>query len=162
MDITLAQVTPFMDPPPPAGKAALLASWLTAISAKLTKTFGDTLPAAIAPAVYDIIGVALNRRLSVAQIGADPRIKRQSTGPSSVEYNTSVTGLSGWFWPSEANELGELFGYGGSLTSIRTSAPDGIRFGNLAPRDTPGPTYYGEYFGYGYDGESELPYGDQS
>lgn len=165
MDITLDEVEPFMDPPPADAKAALLASWLLAISGQLTKVFGDTLPTMIAPTVYDIVGVALNRRLTANAY--DPRLRAQSTGPSSVQYNMNVATLRGWFWPDEANTLDLLFGSGGSISSVRTPAPDAIRFGNRA-----GPRLTGEVYGdasglginsgFGFGDYSELEYGDNS
>lgn len=133
MDITRANIAPFLDSPIPRPREDAVDAWLSAISARLNSRFGSVLDPVIAPAVYDIVASAIARRLVRGQNGdGGGLIKRQSTGPSSVEYNVGLTSLAGWFWPEEANDLGELFGSGGSLSSIRTPAPDGIRFGNMS------------------------------
>jgi hypothetical protein len=133
MQITRENIAPFLDQPIPESRYVAVDAWLTAISARLNSRFGAVLSADIAPAVYDIVANVIVRRLGRGSNGdGGGLIKRQSTGPSSVEYNVGLTSLAGWFWPEEANDLGELFGSGGSISSIRTPAPDGIRFGNMS------------------------------
>lgn len=133
MDITAEQITPFLDAPIPAGKTDNVTAWLTAISAQLTVAFGQALPTTIAPAVYDIVADAVSRRLTRGQY--DPRIASQATGPSNVSYNAALASLTGWFYPGEINTLTGLFGGNmGTLSSVRTPAPDGVRFGNLSRR----------------------------
>lgn len=156
MNIVAANIAPFLDEPIPSGRVAAVDAWLTAISAQLNSTFGDVaIPPVIAPAVYLIVADAIARRLDRRKF--DARIKAQATGPSSVQYNTDVTSLSGWFFPEEANQIGSFFKVGG-ITSIRTPAPDGIRYGN---RSRP---YLGMIVGMGIEvneNESELEDGDQ-
>jgi hypothetical protein len=137
MQITRANIAPFLDAPIPEGRYTAVDAWLTAVSATLNSRFGTVLPEAIAPAVYSIVADVIVRRLDRGKNGdGGGLIKRQQTGPSSVEYNVGLTALSGWFWPDEANQLGDLFGNGGgTLTSVRTPAPDGIRYGNLSTHD---------------------------
>jgi hypothetical protein len=133
MNITVDNITPFLDVAPTIPQMPKMTAWLTAISAQLTATFGGTLPDAIAPAVYNLVADAIARRLTRGQF--DPRIKTQSTGPSSVGYNTDVTALSGWFYPDEANLMSSFFSGGSGVRSYRTPAPDGIRYGNSLSRD---------------------------
>lgn len=135
MQITIANITPFLDTPIPSDKTTTVTAWLTAISAQLNKTFGlgDTLDANVAPAVYDIVASIILRRLSRGAVGeGNGRIKAQSTLSSSVQYNTDVTSLTGWYQGSEWADLSALLGNGGTLSSVTLSAPDGIRYGNLA------------------------------
>lgn len=157
MNITRENITPFLDTPIPDAKNTAVDAWLSAISAQLNSSFGTVLPAAIAPAVYNIVADAIARRLDRTKV--DPRLKAQATGPSSVQYNTAITSLFGWFYPAEAAQLGELFGGGGTVSSARTPAPDGVRFGNMAyrnPYDTPSTApLVGEV-----DDGPEWPYGD--
>lgn len=132
MNITRENIEPFLDAPIPAPQQEKVDAWLTAISAILTKRYGQILPPAVAPAVYDIVAQAITRRLGAAgRADQGGLVKRQSTGPSSVEYNTALSSLSGWFYPDESAQLDSLFGTGGTLSSVRTPAPDGVRYGNL-------------------------------
>lgn len=134
MQITIANITPFLDTPIPSDKTTTVTAWLTAISAQLNKTFGlgDTLGDDVAPAVYDIVAGIILRRLNRGSMGeGDGRIKAQSTLSSSVQYNTDITSLTGWYQGNEWADLSALLGNGGSLSSVTLPAPDGIRYGNL-------------------------------
>lgn len=135
MNITRANIAPFLDTPIAEADYVKVDAWLSAISAQLTASYGDTLPDALAPAVYNIVADAISRRLVRGSEGSGGGlIKKQNTGPSGVEYNTDLTKLTGWFWPGELDDLAGWFG-NGALQSVRTPAPDGVRFGNLATRD---------------------------
>lgn len=135
MDITREDIAAFLDTPIPDASNEKVDAWLSAIDARLNTSFGTVLPATIAPAVYDIVANVIQRRLDRGKIGeSNGLIRAQSTGPSSVTYNTDLAGLTGWFWPGEINDLESLFGTGGSVRSVRLSAPDAVRFGNIATR----------------------------
>lgn len=140
MNITRENIDPFMDVP--TGKEALVDAWLTSISAILTARFEptppydpDVVPAAIAPAVYDIVAQAIVQRLTDEAIGSgrDPRVKAQAINGASVQYFDSAQ-FSSWFDPFVLADLNALFGVG-SVRSTRTPAPDAVRYGNLVRND---------------------------
>lgn len=137
MEITRDDIAPFITIP--VGKEDLVDAWLTAISAIITVKYEptpaydpDVVPEAIAPAVYDIVARAIAQRLrdTSAGSGTDPRVKAQAINGASVQYFDSAQSSS-WFSSSDLADLGILFGVG-TVTSLRTPAPDGVRFGNLS------------------------------
>lgn len=140
MEITREDIAPFITIP--TGKEDLVDAWLTAISAILTVRYEptppydpDVVPAAIAPAVYEIVARAIGQRLrdTTAGSGADPRVKAQAINGASVQYFDSAQSTA-WFGASDLATLNTLFGVG-SVRSTRTPAPDGIRYGNLSRND---------------------------
>lgn len=137
MDITRTDIGLFITIP--TGKETLVDAWLTAISAIITVKYEptpaydpDVVPEAIAPAVYDIVARAIAQRLSdiTPGSGRDPRVKSQTINGAAASYFDSAQSSS-WFSSSDLADLGILFGVG-TVTSLRTPAPDGVRFGNLS------------------------------
>jgi hypothetical protein len=135
VDISYAQVQPFL-PPLNAARQARVTAWLPVLSVILTHRYGDritdeptldddgnTVPAN-EPVFLAIVADALERRLARPGL-----VDQQSVGPASVRYNSRAH-LAKWFLPEEISQMDDIAGLGGSIRSVRTPAPDAIRFGN--------------------------------
>jgi hypothetical protein len=141
MDISREDIDPFIDIP--ATMSDRVDAWLTAISAILTNRFSakptpdpDPVPAASAPAIFDIVARAIGQRLADERAGSgrDPRVKAQAVAGSSAQYFDTAQSTS-WFNAYDLKDLAELFDNAGSVRSVRTPAPDAIRYGNLTRHD---------------------------
>lgn len=132
IEITLDEIKDYTDVP--TGGEGKAQAWLESLSATLSVRYGS-IPAGLEPAVYDIAGQYITERFArTSGQSADPRVKSQSIAGASIEYfsPSSPGGLSADLLAA----LGALIG-GGNTRSVRTPAPDGIRYGNLMPAAWP-------------------------
>jgi hypothetical protein len=128
MQITIAQITPFLAKPPTGSDEARVGAWLGAISAALTARYGEVAEGLL-PLVYSYTADAVGRRLQPR----DRLVAQQSVGPASVRY-TDAASLGGYFLPDELADMDGAFGRSGTR-SYRTPAPAGVRYGNWAGPD---------------------------
>lgn len=109
-------------------------AWIPVLELLLNGRYGDRITAqpsgtdpaipANEPVFVSAAADAISRRLTKPA----GLIDSQTIGPASVRYN-SRAGLSQWFLPEELAQLDGALGIG-SIRSVRTPAPDGVRFGN--------------------------------
>ncbi|GAA1736871.1 hypothetical protein [Microcella frigidaquae] len=126
MAVTLvwSDVSPFL-PGLSSAQTTIGQAWLPVLVLHLDKRYGshytDALKPAFASAAADAIRTRLDRPGMVLQ---------QAISGASVRYSDRAALLS-WFQPEQLAELDMLCGLG-TVRSVRTPAPDGQRFGNLA------------------------------
>ena len=123
MELTLPKVTPFL-PTLTTAQTTKVTAWLTAISVSLTARYGDRITEALEPMFLSYTADAVLRRLQ----RENKTVAQQNIGPAGVRY-TDKSGLGGWFWPEELADMDATAGRGG-IRSVRTPAPDAVRFGN--------------------------------
>ena len=138
IELTLEDVTPFLPPLKPAQETRVTA-WLPVLNVLLDARYGIEITPERRPVFVSTAADALERRLGKPS----GLIDSQAVGSANVRYN-SRAGLAVWFLPEELAQLDDLAGFGRSVKSVRTPAPDGIRFGNTmrvldetAESDTP-------------------------
>lgn len=106
-------------------QVALGTAWLPVLvlhlNARYSADFTTELKPAFASAAADAIRTRLQRPGMVLQ---------QAIAGASVRYSDRAQLLK-WFLPEQLDELDMLCGRG-SVRSVRTPAPDGQRYGNLA------------------------------
>lgn len=133
LNLNLGDVTPFL-PPLSTPQTTRVTAWLPVLNALLDARYGTRIgPVDVAegePASNRVLFVsaaadALERRLSKPS----GLIDAQGIGGASVKYNARAA-LSRWFLPEELDQLDDACGIGGGIRSVRTPAPDAIRFGN--------------------------------
>lgn len=131
MQLELSKLQPFLRPNPlPQNKKTLVNAWAPVLALLLTKRYGesitDTGDAATEPVFVSSAASAIQRRLDKP----NQMINAQSVNGASATYNAS---LLAWFDPAELSELDSFAGKGG-IRTVRTPAPDRIRYGNLTTR----------------------------
>lgn len=138
LELTLAKVQPFL-PPLSAAQSERVEAWLPVLQLLLNRRYGDKITdaesvpegqEATEPLFVSVAGDAIARRLT----RPNGLIDQQAVGPASVRYNARAN-LAVWFLPEELAQLDDIAGFGRSVRSVRTPAPDGIRFGNMMPRE---------------------------
>jgi hypothetical protein len=128
MQITIAQITPFLAKQTTGSDTVRVGAWLGAISAALTARYGEV-ATALLPLVHSYTADAVSRRLQPR----DRLVAQQSVGPASIRY-TEAAGLGGYFLPEELADLDRTIGVAGTR-SYRTAAPAGVRYGNWSGPD---------------------------
>lgn len=132
MWLTLTEVTPFLPNQLSGTNERRAKAWLSAMEVKITARYGSHIDVDLQPIFLGYCADAIERRL----YRPSGMIDAQTTGPFSVKYNARAT-LGGWFLPEEIADMDSVTGKGGMRT-MRTPAPDGVRFGNLARRHDDG------------------------
>jgi hypothetical protein len=118
-------VEPFL----PTLKAAQIVraeAWLPVLALHLDARYGAQITAAVEPAFFSAAADAIEDRLQRPGGG----LIQQSIGPASARYSDR-SALLRWFPPERLDELDVLVGLGG-IRTVRTPAPDAIRYGNLS------------------------------
>lgn len=126
LELTFANVEPFLSPALTGSEQTLAEAWLPVLDLHLNARYGDLITDANKPAFYSAAADAIRNRLD-----RPGNVLQQSVGPASVRYNDRAA-LLRWFAADQLDELDMLCGIAGTRT-IRTPAPDGIRYGNLSP-----------------------------
>lgn len=124
LNLTLEDVTPFL-PPLTAAQTTRITAWLPVLNALLDARYGDAITVERRPVFVSTAADAIERRLGRPAGMVDA----QAIGSANVRYNRRAS-LAVWFLPEELAQLDDLAGFGRSVRSVRTPAPDGIRFGN--------------------------------
>lgn len=127
MDLTWANVSPFLSPRAKA-QQAWIEPRLPGIALRLTRRYGEALTPERLPLIFETVADAIERRLKML---SSTGISRQSVGGASVDYDKRMP-LTGWFLPGELADMDDLCGFGGGIRSVRLSAPNAIRYGNMA------------------------------
>lgn len=135
LNLTIEDVTPFLPTLSPA-QITRVTAWLPVLDALLNARYGTH----IGPAESEPEGAASNRVLfvSAAADALERRLSKpaglidsQSIGGASVKYGARAA-LSRWFLPEELDQLDDACGLGGGIRSVRTPAPEAVRFGNTS------------------------------
>lgn len=126
MAVTLAwnDVSPFL-PGLSSAQQTLGQAWLPVLVLHLNARYSDHFTAELKPAFSSAAADAIRTRLDRPGM-----ILQQSIAGAGVRYADRAA-LLGWFQPEQLAELDRLCGLG-SVRSVRTPAPDGQRYGNLA------------------------------
>jgi hypothetical protein len=133
----MAKLTPFL-PTLTAAQTAKVAAWIPVLELRLNARYGDritTEPSGTDPVIPPnepafISAAADSIMTRLAHPGG--QIDSQTIGPSNVRYNARAALLK-WFLPEQLDDLDAIVGIG-NVRSVRTPAPDGIRFGNRMRR----------------------------
>lgn len=111
-DFTSAQVT-------------LGTAWLPVLVLHLNARYSTVYTVGMKPAFASAAADAIRTRLQRPGM-----VLQQSIASAAVRYSDRAQ-LLGWFLPEQLDELDRLCGRG-TVRSVRTPAPDGQRYGNLA------------------------------
>lgn len=124
LNLTMEDVTPFL-PPLSTAQQARATAWLPVLNLLLDGRYGADITTERRPLFVSTAADAIERRLT------KPRglIDSQAVGSANVRYNRRAL-LATWFLPEELAQLDDVAGYGRGVRTVRTPAPDGIRFGN--------------------------------
>lgn len=126
--LTMNLVEPFL-PTLTTAQRTRVEAWLPVLQVILNARYGALITqepdGGNEPAFLAAAGEALERRLTRPGM-----VLQQNIGPAGVRYDPRAT-LSRWFLPEELDQLDDLAGVGGART-VRTPAPDAIRYGNRA------------------------------
>lgn len=133
MRLTEWTVAPFLPTLKPKQQERVNA-WLPVLEVILNERYGNLITEAREPVFISYAADAIMRKLD----RSNREIQQQSIASASVRYDPRAK-LTGWFYPSEIADMDSLVGLG-AVRSARMSAPDGVRFGNLAR----GPLFDGE------------------
>lgn len=123
----MAKLAPFL-PTLTLAQTAKVNAWVPVLELRLDARYGDRITtdneAAFVSAAADSIMTRLAR--------PNGPIDSQTIGPANVRYNARAALLK-WFYPEQLDDLDAIVGIG-NVRSVRTPAPDGIRFGNRMRR----------------------------
>lgn len=125
LETTLDDIEPFLDPPLTDAEATRVAAWLPVLDLLLNARYGELITSDLEPAFFSAEADAVRDRLD-----RPGNVIQQAAGPASVKY-TDQAGMLTWFSSEALDQLDALCGISGTAF-VRTPAPDGIRFGNLA------------------------------
>lgn len=127
----MQKLQPFL-PTLTAAQTTKVTAWLPVLELHLNGRYGDRITqepnGGNEPAFVSAAADAIMTRL--ARPGG--QIDSQTIGPANVRYNSRAA-LLRWFLPEQLSELDVLAGIG-SIRSVRTPAPDAVRFGNRMRR----------------------------
>jgi len=133
----MAKLAPFL-PTLTAAQKTRAEAWLPVIALRLDARYGDRITTEPSgtdpvippnePAFLSAAADAIMTRLS----RPGGQIDSQTIGPANVRYNSRAALLK-WFYPEQLDDLDAIVGVG-NVRSVRTPAPDGIRFGNRMRR----------------------------
>lgn len=125
LSLTMEDVKPFL-PPLTTAQQARVTAWLPVLNLLLDGRYGDKITTERRPVFVSTAADAIERRLS----RPSGLIDSQAVGSANVRYNRRAT-IAVWFLPEELAQLDDVAGLGRGVRSVRTPAPDGIRFGNM-------------------------------
>jgi len=128
INLTMNLVEPFL-PPLKESQQERVEAWLSVLQVILNARYGAGITqepdGGNEPMFLSAAADAIERRL--ARPGM---VLQQNIGPAGVRYDPRAT-LARWFLPEQLDELDAVAGFGG-VRSVRTPAPDAIRYGNRA------------------------------
>lgn len=129
----MAKLEPFL-PTLTAAQTTRAEAWLPVLELRLNARYGDritTQPSGTdpvippnEPAFLSAAADAIVRKLGQPSVAVDA----QTIGPANVRYNQRAHLLK-WFLPEQLDDLDAIVGVG-NVRTVRTPAPDAIRFGN--------------------------------
>jgi len=117
-------IAPFL-PGLTSAQTTLGEAWLPVLVLHLDARYSTVFTTALKPAFASAAADAISTRLSRPGM-----VLQQSIASASVRYSDRAQ-LLRWFLPEQLDELDMLVGRG-TVRSVRTPAPDGQRYGNLA------------------------------
>jgi hypothetical protein len=118
-------LTPFLTPK--QATDSRVESWASVLAALLTQRYGDRITSQLRPVFVSAAADAIGRRADKTS----SMVAQESIGPASVRWETRSS-LGGWFLPEELAQLDQLTsGVPTGTSTVRMSAPDGQRFGNV-------------------------------
>lgn len=133
----MLKLQPFL-PTLTAAQTTKVTAWLPVLELHLNGRYGDRITTEPSgtdpvippnePAFVSAAADAIMTRLA----RPSGQIDSQTIGPANVRYNSRAA-LLRWFLPEQLSELDVLAGIG-SIRSVRTPAPDAVRFGNRMRR----------------------------
>lgn len=132
----MAKLTPFL-PTLTAAQKTRAEAWLPVLALRLNARYGDritTEPSGTDPVIPPnepaFISAAADSIMT--RLARPGLVEAQTIGPANVRYNSRAALLK-WFLPEQLDELDAIVG-SGNVRSVRTPAPDGVRFGNRMRR----------------------------
>jgi hypothetical protein len=136
LDLTMAKLEPFL-PTLTAAQTAKVTAWLPVLTLRLNARYGDritTEPSGTDPVVpaNEPAFISAAADSIMTRLARPGLVEAQAVGSASVRYNSRAALLK-WFLPEQLDELDAIVG-SGNIRSVRTPAPDGIRFGNRMRR----------------------------
>lgn len=128
----MAKLAPFL-PTLTAAQTARVTAWLPVLELRLNARYGDritTEPSGTDPVVpaNEPAFVSAAADSIMTRLARPGLVDSQAVGPANVRYNSRAALLK-WFLPEQLDELDAIVGIG-NVRSVRTPAPDAIRFGN--------------------------------
>lgn len=124
LNLVASDLQPFLTPNPlPSRKATLVQAWCPVLAALLNARYGDRITEDNQPVFVSTAADAIQRRLDKP----NSMVVSQSVNGAAVTYSAS---LRSWFYDAELAQLDALVGVSGAR-SVRMSAPDSVRFGNV-------------------------------
>lgn len=128
----MAKLEPFL-PTLTTAQTTRVTAWLPVLELRLNARYGDritTEPSGTDPVVpaNEPAFISAAADSIMTRLARPGLIDSQAVGPANVRYNSRAALLK-WFLPEQLDELDAIVGLG-NVRSVRTPAPDGIRFGN--------------------------------
>lgn len=126
LNLTRGELTPFL-PPLDSIQAPRVDAWIPVLSMLLDLRYGTHITTERRVLFVSAAADAIERRLGKPA----GLIDQETAGPFSTRYNPRAA-LSRWFLPEELEQLDDACGLGGGIRSVRTPAPDAVRFENAS------------------------------
>lgn len=126
LNLNLEELEPFLPPLDTAQKERVEA-WIPVLTLLLDLRYGAHITQERRVLFVSAVADALERRLGKPA----GLIDQEVAGPFSTRYNPRAA-LSRWFLPEELEQLDDACGLGGGIRSVRTPAPDAVRFENIS------------------------------
>lgn len=130
----MQKLQPFL-PALTAAQTTRVTAWLPVLALRLNARYGDritTEPSGTDPVIpaNEPAFISAAADSIMTRLARPGLVDSQAVGPANVRYNSRAALLK-WFLPEQLDELDAIVG-SGNVRSVRTPAPDAIRFGNLA------------------------------
>lgn len=132
LTLTMQKLQPFL-PALTAAQTTRVTAWLPVLELRLNARYGDRITEV--PSDTDPVGppnepafISAAADSIMTRLARPGLVDSQAAGPANVRYNARAALLK-WFLPEQLDELDAIVGLG-NVRSVRTPAPDGIRFGN--------------------------------
>lgn len=132
----MPKLAPFL-PTLTTAQTARVTAWLPVLALRLNARYGDritTEPSGTDPVVpaNEPAFISAAADSIMTRLARPGLVDSQAVGPANVRYNSRAALLK-WFLPEQLDELDAIVG-SGNVRSVRTPAPDGVRFGNRMRR----------------------------
>jgi hypothetical protein len=126
LNLNLEELKPFL-PTLDADEETRVTAWIPVLTLLLDRRYSAQITDETRVLFVSAAADALERRLG------KPRglIDQEGAGPFTTRYNPRAA-LSRWFLPEELDQLDDACGLGGGTRSVRTPAPDAVRFENAS------------------------------
>lgn len=123
----MAKLTPFL-PTLTVAQTTRAEAWLPVLELRLNARYGDRITSPPTPKPNEPAFLSAAADAIMTKLQRPGLIDSQGVGPANVKYNARA-GLLKWFLPEQLDELDAIVGVG-NIRSVRTPAPDAVRFGN--------------------------------